>query len=85
MAGDGTVFIGQLLTYKDAIFRLKSGYDIFAINEEKSRMLAKIASPVKKEKGPEIHRGVGIRYYHYHPVGVEWYLNRNHYPHVWFL
>ena len=81
---DGTIFIGKLLTYKDALYRLKKGYDIFAIDQFKAAMLATIASPVNKFDGPEYHNGKGDRYYHYHPVGISWYKNEKHRPHVWY-
>ena len=82
---DDTVYIGRLLTYKDALYRLRSGYDIFAIDEVKACFLAQVASPLKQVKGPEIHKGKGMRYSHYHPKGIEWYRDKKHYPHVWYI
>lgn len=85
LQNDGTVFIGRLLKYKDALARLRLGYDIFSVDQSKANFLAKVASPVNKSKGPEIHGGDGIRYYHFHPVGISWYKNKRHLPHVWYL
>lgn len=85
LVDDGTVYIGRLLTYKDAIARVRIGYDVMSIDRSKAFVLASVASPVKDVDGPEIHKGKGIRYYHYHPVGVEWYLNKRHRPHVWYM
>ena len=61
---DNTIFIGQLLTYKQALFRLRLGYDIFATDSKKACFLAQVASPIQRTKGPEIHKGKGDRYLH---------------------
>lgn len=80
-----SIFIGRLLTYKEALVRLKLGYDLFAVDMTKAHIIAKIASPSKQAKGPEFHEGSGERFWHYHPIGVSWYKNRRHYPHVWYM
>lgn len=82
---DDTIFIGRLLTYDEALIQLRSGYDIFATDEAKARALARAASPIGLEKGPEIHEGEGDRYHHFHPRGIKWYANARHMPHVWYF
>lgn len=82
---NNNVFIGRLLTYKEAMIRLKSGYDIFAVDVHKAAVLAYAASPVSDARWHSIHPGKGERFEHYHPIGISWYKNKKHWPHVWYM
>ena len=82
---DDTIYIGRLLTYKEALIRLRGGYDILAIDQEKALFLAVNASPVKKIRQHDAHVGEGDRLPHYHSLGISWSMNKGHAPHVWYI
>ena len=82
---DNTIYIGRLLTYKEALIRLRGGYDVLAENAVKSKFLAEIASPINYAVPHKEHQGHGDRLKHYHPIGIAWYMNKDHCPHVWYM
>lgn len=84
MIKNNTVYIGPLITYGVAKYRLKAGYDIFATNASTAKYLADTASPARASTYHPAHRAGEGYYPHFHPVGVGWYLNRRHNPHVWY-
>lgn len=85
LSDDGTIFIGKLLAYKEALIRLRNGYDIMSVDGSKAYVIASAASPVKKSVWHAAHPGPGVRYDHYHPMGIKWYKNTKYHPHVWYL
>lgn len=84
MLQNNTVYIGPKLTSGGAKYRLKAGYDVFATNSSTANYIAVSASPVRMAVSHPAHRSGEGYYPHYHPVGLPWYKNRNHNPHVWY-
>ncbi len=78
------VIIGHKISKSSAIARLKKGYDVFATTEAAAKSVCKAASPRQQYKRHTSHvKGEGY-YYHYHPVGLKWYLNKKYQPHCWY-
>lgn len=81
---NGKVYIGPMLTYGLAKRRLSSGYDIFATNSAAARFLSDMTSPVRTSRSDPAHIASEGYYPHFHPIGVPWYKNARHNPHVWY-
>lgn len=81
---NGKVYIGPMLTYGLAKRRLSSGYDIFATNSAAARFLSDMTSPVRTSRSDPPHIASEGYYPHFHPIGVPWYKNARHNPHVWY-
>ena len=81
---NNTVYIGPMITYGIAKYRLKAGYDVFATNSATAKYLADTASPVRYSTYHPAHRQDEGWYPHFHPTGISWYKNRTHNPHVWY-
>lgn len=79
-----TVFISKSISQYQAVWRLKNGYDVFAISDY-AALSATYKAAVWPENGGIIkHTYSSEQYPHYHPVGRKWINNPSSYPHCWY-
>lgn len=81
----GMVMLENQITFKQAVSRLKRGYDVFASDYDASWLAAAAAGINKKAYPDDPHEiCLGDAFPHFHPVGRKWVLNPRHQPHCWF-
>lgn len=81
---NGMVMVGRQISFSAAVKRLKKGYDVFASNLNAALGVSIKASTNGRVKFDAYHKGDGVMFPHYHPIGRKWIKNRNHMPHCWF-
>lgn len=62
------LFIGNGLSKKNAVKRLKKQLDTWSTSKRNAQTIAKQASPISKIVGAEIDKNGKGKHYHYHPA-----------------